>query len=71
MEFSLFSQVTSDSMRGMALSCTREGSGWILGKRLFSERLVMHWNSRPREAVESPSLEVFKKDIGITLRDMA
>ena len=53
----------------MALSCTRIGSSWILGKD-GSQKGVMHWNRLPREVVESPSPEMFKKYSKVALRDM-
>ncbi|KFO56378.1 hypothetical protein N302_09011, partial [Corvus brachyrhynchos] len=29
-------------------------------KKFFAVRVVSHWNSLPREAVDAPSLEMFK-----------
>ncbi|KFW79436.1 hypothetical protein N336_00286, partial [Phalacrocorax carbo] len=36
-------------------------------KKCFTIRVVKHWHRLPREAVESPSLEVFIKRVDVAL----
>ena len=55
----------------MASSCARRGSGCILEKKLFSEKVVRGRHRLPGEVVESLSLEIFNKRVDVALRDMA
>ncbi|KFV96564.1 hypothetical protein N326_03255, partial [Eurypyga helias] len=39
-------------------------------KKFFTERVVRHWNRLPKEAVDAPSLKVFKARLDVALSNL-
>jgi len=62
--------VRSNRTRGNG-SKLKEGKFTIdIRKKFFTMRVVKHWNRLPREAVDAPSLAVFKAGLGGALSNL-
>jgi len=60
---SLFSQVTSDRMRGNGLKLHQGRIKLVIRKYFFTKMVIKHWNRLPRALAESLSLDIFKRRV--------
>jgi len=64
----LFTRACSDRTRGNSFQRKEGRFRSDIRKKFFTVRVMRHWNRLPREAVNAPSLEVFKARLDGSLR---
>ncbi|RMC01664.1 hypothetical protein DUI87_21677 [Hirundo rustica rustica] len=63
-------QAATDRMRGYSLKLCQGKYKLHVRKKFFTRRVIKYWNGLPREMVESPSLDMFKKRLDVAVGAM-
>lgn len=66
----LFRRASCDSTKGNGFKLKEGMLRLVIGMKLFTFRVVRHWNRLPREAVDAPSLEVSKTRLDEALSNL-
>ena len=66
----LFTRACSDRTRGNGFKLKDSGFKLVIRKKFFTLRVMRHWHRLPREAVDAPSLEVFKARLDGALNNL-